>query len=90
MKLSGEIFEKHSNIKCYENVFWGSRVVPCGQTDRWTETTKLIVTFCNFVNGPKSVYVCVLGWRVGWKKWLIIIYKVKHDLHSYFSRNSRV
>jgi len=41
LEFSGEIFEKHSNIKCHENPSWGSRVVPCGQTDRWTEMTKL-------------------------------------------------
>jgi hypothetical protein len=40
----------------------------CGQTDRLTEITKLIVTFCDFVNAPKSVYVYVCrdgGWGGG-------------------------
>jgi hypothetical protein len=31
----------------------GSRVVPCGQTDGWTDMTKTIVAFRNFANAPK-------------------------------------
>jgi len=46
----GHICEKYSNIKFRENPFGGSRVVPWGQTDMW----KLIVTFPNFANAPKS------------------------------------
>jgi len=36
MKLEffGQIFEKFSNIKFHENPSSGSRVVPCGQTDK--------------------------------------------------------
>ena len=39
MKLgfSGQILKKVSNVKCYENLSGGSRVVPCGQTDGWTD-----------------------------------------------------
>ena len=36
LEFSRQIFEKYSNIKCYENPSSGSRVVPCGQTDRQT------------------------------------------------------
>ena len=32
----------------------GSRVVPCGQTDRQTDITQLIVDFRNFANASKS------------------------------------
>jgi hypothetical protein len=32
----------------------GSRVFPCGQTDRRTDMTKLIVAFRNFANAPKN------------------------------------
>jgi hypothetical protein len=64
-----QIFEKYSNIKCHENRFSGSRVVPCertdtckgGQTDRRTDMTKLTVAFRNFANAPKNgvTYACV-------------------------------
>jgi len=30
------ILEKYSDIKFHENPSSGSRVVPCGWTDRWT------------------------------------------------------
>jgi len=37
-------------MKFHENSSSGNRVVPCGQTDRWTEMTKQIVAFRNFAN----------------------------------------
>jgi len=53
--------------------------------------TKLIVTFCNSVNAPKSVYVYVCQDGGGGMEEVtynhIIIHKIKHDLQSYFSRN---
>jgi hypothetical protein len=57
--FSKNIFEKSSNIKFHENPSSGSRVALCGQgdrlmTDRWTDTTKLIVTFPNFESEPKN------------------------------------
>jgi len=33
-EFSRRIFEKYSNIKFHENPFSGSRVVPCGRTER--------------------------------------------------------
>jgi len=33
MDFLGQFFEKFSNIKFYENLSIGSRVVPCGQTE---------------------------------------------------------
>jgi hypothetical protein len=48
LEFSGQIFEKPSNIKFRENLSSGSRVVPCGQTDEQTDTTKVIVGFRNF------------------------------------------
>ena len=56
MKLESpaQIFKKYSNIKFYKNSSSRTRVVLCRQTDRWTDTTKLIVAFCNFVNVPKT------------------------------------
>jgi hypothetical protein len=48
-------FRKSSNINFYENPSSGSRVVPCGQTDRQTDMTKLIVTSRNFSKAPRNV-----------------------------------
>jgi hypothetical protein len=52
MKLEfyGQVFEKSSNIKYHENPCCGSRVVPC----RLINTTKPIVSFCNFANASKK------------------------------------
>ena len=35
--FSRQIFEKQSSIKFHEHPFFGSRVVPCGRTDRETK-----------------------------------------------------
>ena len=50
LEFSGQIFENYSDTNSLENPFSGSRVVPCGQTDR---LTKLIVAFRNFANALK-------------------------------------
>jgi hypothetical protein len=50
----GRFFKKSSSIKFYKTSSSGNRVVPCGQTDRETEMTKLIVAFGNFINAPKK------------------------------------
>jgi len=34
IRISRQIFDKNSNIKCHENTCNGNRVVPCGQTDK--------------------------------------------------------
>jgi len=36
LEFSRQIFEEHSNIKFYY-MFWGSRIVPCEQTDGRTD-----------------------------------------------------
>jgi len=36
LEFSRQIFEEHSHIKFHENPPSGSRVVPCGRTDRQT------------------------------------------------------
>lgn len=56
-----KIFEKFLNIKVNENPPGGSRVLPCGEMDRWTDMTKLIVGIHNFVNMPKKC-ICYLKW----------------------------
>ena len=35
-------------------MFDGSRVVPCGQMDGWTDMRKPIVGFRNFANAPNK------------------------------------
>jgi len=54
LEFCEQIFEKYSNIKFHENPSGGSRVVPCGQMEGWTDVMKLIVTFCNFANASKN------------------------------------
>jgi hypothetical protein len=44
--FSRHFFEKYWNIKFYENPSNGSRVVPCGRTDRHDEANKRFSKFC--------------------------------------------
>jgi hypothetical protein len=53
VEFSRRIFEKYANIKFHENPQSGNRVVTCGQTDRGTDVTKLIVVFRDFANTPE-------------------------------------
>jgi hypothetical protein len=50
LKFSRKIIEKYSNIKFYENLFNGSRVVPRGmshtETDRHDEANSRFSKFC--------------------------------------------
>jgi hypothetical protein len=46
LKFSRQIFEKYSNIKCYENPFSVSRVIPCGRTDTHDEANSRVSQFC--------------------------------------------
>ena len=46
--------KKNSNIKFHENPSSGSRDSPCGQTDRLTDMTKLIVALRYFATAPKN------------------------------------
>jgi len=60
LEFSRQIFKKYSNVKLHENASSGSRVVPCGRTDRQADThththmTKLKVAFRNYSNAPKN------------------------------------
>jgi len=54
LELSGHTFDKYSNIKFHENPSIRSQVVPCDWTDRHTDMMKLMVTFCNSADVPKS------------------------------------
>jgi hypothetical protein len=55
LDFSHQIFEKYSNIKFHVNPFSWSRIAPCGRAEGQTDTTKLTVTFGNFVNAPKTL-----------------------------------
>ena len=47
LELLGHIFEESLNImKFHENPSSGSRVVPCGQTDRQDEANSRFSQFC--------------------------------------------
>ena len=50
-------FQKYSNIKFQENPCSGSRVVPCGKTDRRTDM-KRIVPLREFANAPRMRHFC--------------------------------
>jgi len=46
LEYSGQIFEKYSIIKFHENPSCGSRVVPCGRTDRQHVEANSRFSFC--------------------------------------------
>ena len=46
LEFSRQIFEKSSNINFDENRSNGSRVVPCGRTDRHDEANSSFSQFC--------------------------------------------
>jgi hypothetical protein len=54
LELSGQIFEKYTNINFNENPSSVSRVVPRGRTDEQTNMTKLIVAFLILANALKN------------------------------------
>jgi hypothetical protein len=51
LEFSLKIFEKYSNVKFHENPPIGSRVVPCGPTDRHEED------FRYFAKAPEKRFV---------------------------------
>ena len=62
LEFSRQIFQQSSNTKFNQNLSSGSRVVPCGRTEREaegrTDMTKLIVAFRNFANAHKKEKCC--------------------------------
>jgi hypothetical protein len=46
LEFSRQILEKYSNITFHENPSSGSRVVPCGGTDRHDEAYSRFSQFC--------------------------------------------
>jgi len=88
LQFSRQLFEKYPNIKFHEHPFSVSRVFPCEQTqtDRQTDTTKLIVPFPSFHNAPKSsvLYLTVcLRFHVIFTK-TYIIYELIYQLDAIF------
>ena len=47
-EFSQQIFEKYLHTKFHQNTSSGSRVVPCGRTDRQMDTTKISHRFSHF------------------------------------------
>jgi hypothetical protein len=66
-ELSEQIFE-NPDIKFHENSSSGSRLFPCGRTDRragrQAVMTNLKVTFRNYAKAPKSPSVLGISWNV--------------------------
>ena len=52
LEFSGQVFEKYSNIKYYENRPVGAELF---HADRRTDMTKLIVVFFKFANVPNNI-----------------------------------
>jgi len=50
LELPRQIFEKYSDIKLRENPSRGSRVVPCGHTERYDEAKVDFRSFANVKN----------------------------------------
>ena len=48
LEISQPFFEKFSRIRFNKSLSSGSRVLPCEQTDRRTDMTKLMVALRNF------------------------------------------
>jgi hypothetical protein len=64
LEVSRQISEERSDVKFHENPSSGSRVVPCGRTDRRTDMTKVIITFRNFATASKNEMRWFLGFYV--------------------------
>ena len=67
-------FQKILKYKYHTNPSSGSYVVPCGQRDEQTDTTKLTGAVSNFANMPKSSHLWMYNIR---GKPVIITYYVK-------------
>jgi len=46
LEFSRQISEKYSDIKFHDNLSTGSRVFPCGRTDRHDEVNSSFSQFC--------------------------------------------
>jgi len=55
LEFSGQIFEKYSNAKFHKNPSSGSRILPCGRTDRHDEPESRISRFCERAQKAENV-----------------------------------
>jgi len=55
LKFEDRFAQKYSNFIIHKNPSIGSRVVPCGQTERWTTRQTDIAEFRNFSKPPKII-----------------------------------
>ena len=58
IRFSHQIFEQYPNINFHDNSCSGIQVVSCRRMDKWTDKTKLMVTYRNFANVPKNNNHC--------------------------------
>jgi len=65
------MLKKYSKIKFHENLWSGSRVVPCARTDEHRNMIKLSVAIFKFANAPKSA-------RKPVERQAAILYKLAH------------
>ena len=76
------IFEKSSNIKFNGNPSSGSRVVPCGQTDRPDETNSRFSQFCERALKKKTevTFFCILPicYNLGFQGIELLWYRLVH------------
>jgi len=79
LEFSQSIFEKNKktylNIRFNKNPSSGSQVLSCGDTDKPTDMTKLILAFRNFANVPNKlkIYIHFLSTLIfTWFKFQII------------------
>jgi hypothetical protein len=52
--ISWHVSIKAPGIKFHKNLSIGSQIVPCGWLGRWTDKSKLMVTFLDIMNTPKK------------------------------------
>ena len=55
LEFPRQIFEKYLNVKFHENLFCGSRIFPCGRTDRHYEANSSFSQLCE--SALKSSYL---------------------------------
>ena len=81
LEFSRQIFEKSSNIKFNENLSSGKQAAPSGRT----HMTKLIVTFCNFVNMPKNMTTWLLLHQL-----TVLLVKTTNKPHDKFMKSEYI
>jgi hypothetical protein len=60
LKISQQIFENSSNIKCQQNPSSGSQVVSCGQMDEHDEAKIAFRKFAMARKKAKQKFACII------------------------------